>query len=90
LKAFKYTQKNIESQAEIISYEPHTSSSDSQLKTVRKKAEAMAILAKIPDVKDVRFNPVPAMPKPSQVQLPPDIDIMSPYQIFSLFFTEDL
>lgn len=80
----------MESAAGDIDCEPHSPGSNSQPKTVGKRADAMAILAKIPNPKDVRFDPVPAMPKAPQVKLPPDIDITSPYALFSLFFTENL
>ncbi|KAI7970126.1 hypothetical protein EIK77_000332 [Talaromyces pinophilus] len=69
----------------------HQPSSDSQPILTGKRAEAIAILQQIPEADEVRFEPVRTDKKRApKLQLPPHINVMEPYQIFSLFFTEDL
>lgn len=66
-------------------------SSDSQQKSVGKGAEAMAILAQIPDANTVEFEPLQTdKNRPCQLRIPPNIDITNPYQLFSLFYNESL
>ncbi|EEA22678.1 hypothetical protein PMAA_092980 [Talaromyces marneffei ATCC 18224] len=65
--------------------------SDPQPILTGKRAEAVAILKQIPEANEVRFEPIQTDKKRApKLQIPPYIDIMEPYQIFSLFFTEDL
>jgi hypothetical protein len=65
--------------------------SNSQSISVGKRAETIAILKQIPEANEVRFTPIQTDKKRSpKLQLPPHINVMEPYQIFSLFFTEDL
>ncbi|EED22493.1 conserved hypothetical protein [Talaromyces stipitatus ATCC 10500] len=71
--------------------EMHPTGSSSRLKSTGKRAEAMSILAQIPEAHDVQFEPLQTdKNRPPQLRIPLYIDVTDPYQLFTLFFTETL
>ncbi|KAF3399364.1 hypothetical protein DPV78_006953 [Talaromyces pinophilus] len=85
------TSKGMELAASNIVTEMYPPGSDPQPILTGKRAEAVAILKQIPEANEVRFEPIQTDKKRApKLQIPPYIDIMEPYQIFSLFFTKDL
>lgn len=54
-----------------------------------RKLDLETLMKKFPDLKDVKFEPFERGEKRlPQVQIPPEIDSESPYQLFSLFFPD--
>ncbi|KAF3389746.1 hypothetical protein DPV78_011718, partial [Talaromyces pinophilus] len=85
------TSKGMALAASNFVTEMYPPGSDPQPILTGKRAEAVAILKQIPEANEVRFEPIQTDKKRApKLQIPPYIDIMEPYQIFSLFFTEDL
>jgi hypothetical protein len=69
------------------SMEMHQPSSIPQPISIGKRAEVMAILRQIPEANEVQFEPIQTEKnRPPKLQIPANINVTDPYQIFSLFF----
>jgi hypothetical protein len=54
------------------------------------KRKLEEITAELPSIESIQYTPLRSMPREPELKIPKDLDIKSPYALFSLFFTEDI
>ncbi|KAL1953581.1 hypothetical protein VTO42DRAFT_2561 [Malbranchea cinnamomea] len=58
--------------------------------TWKRKRKLEEVIAELPSLESIQYMPLWSIPRKPQLNFPSDLDIESPYALFTLFFTEDI
>ncbi|EEH15839.1 hypothetical protein PABG_05926 [Paracoccidioides brasiliensis Pb03] len=59
------------------------------ISTLSRFSSIEEVIAEIPPLESVKFLPLEPSSRLPNLHIPPDIDVQSPYALFTLFFSED-